>query len=47
VRGDGIADPPPIVEELPDREDSRILGLAAAAGAFLIVSAAQRSPVQA
>jgi len=37
--GGGIADPPQTVGDCPDWEDNRILDLAAAVGAFLIVSA--------
>jgi predicted nucleic acid-binding protein len=37
--GGGIADPPETVGDCPDWEDNRILDLAAAVGAFLIVSA--------
>jgi len=37
--GGGIADPPQAVGDCPDWEDNRILDLAAAVGAFLIVSA--------
>ena len=37
--GGGITDPPQTVGDCPDWEDNRILDLAAAAGAFLIVSA--------
>jgi predicted nucleic acid-binding protein len=36
--GGGIMDPPPTVGDCPDWEDNRILDLAAAVGAFLIVS---------
>ena len=37
--GGGITDPPQTVGDCPDWEDNRILDLAAAVGAFLIVSA--------
>ncbi len=37
--GDGIADPPQTVSDCLDWENNRILDLAAAVGAFLIVSA--------
>jgi hypothetical protein len=37
--GGGITDPPKTVGDCPDWEDNRILDLAAAVGAFLIVSA--------
>jgi hypothetical protein len=37
--GGGVIDPPQIVADCPDWEDNRILDLAAAVGAFLIVSA--------
>jgi predicted nucleic acid-binding protein len=37
--GGGITDPPQVVDDCPDWEDNRILDLAAAVGAFLIVSA--------
>jgi predicted nucleic acid-binding protein len=37
--GGGITGPPQTVSDCPDWEDNRILDLAAAAGAFLIVSA--------
>jgi hypothetical protein len=37
--GGGFADPPQTVGECPDWEDNRILDLAAAVGAFVIVSA--------
>jgi predicted nucleic acid-binding protein len=37
--GGGITDPPKTVGECPDWEDNRILDLASAVGAFLIVSA--------
>ena len=37
--GGGVADPPPTVADCPDWADNRILDLAAAVGAFLIVSA--------
>ncbi len=37
--GGGIAVPPQTVSDCPDWEDNRILDLAAAVGAFLIVSA--------
>ncbi len=37
--GGGITDPPQAVGDCPDWEDNRILDLAAAVGAFLIVSA--------
>ena len=37
--GGGITDPPQAVGDCPDWEDNRILDLAAAFGAFLIVSA--------
>jgi predicted nucleic acid-binding protein len=37
--GGGVTDPPPNVSECPDWEDNRVLDLAAAVGAFLIVSA--------
>jgi predicted nucleic acid-binding protein len=37
--GGGITDPPQTVADCPDWEDNRILDLAAAVGAFLIVSA--------
>jgi predicted nucleic acid-binding protein len=36
--GGGITDPPQTVRDWPDWEDNRILDLAAAAGALLIVS---------
>jgi predicted nucleic acid-binding protein len=37
--GGGITDPAQTVGDCPDWEDNRILDLAAAAGAFLVVSA--------
>jgi predicted nucleic acid-binding protein len=37
--GGGITDPPQTVGDCPDWEDNRVLDLAAAVGAFLIVSA--------
>ena len=37
--GGGITDPPQVVGDCPDWEDNRVLDLAAAVGAFLIVSA--------
>jgi predicted nucleic acid-binding protein len=37
--GGGITDPPQTVGDCPDWEDNRILDLAAAVGAFVIVSA--------
>ena len=37
--GGGITDPPQAVGDCPDWEDNRVLDLAAAVGAFLIVSA--------
>jgi predicted nucleic acid-binding protein len=37
--GGGITDPPQTVGDCPDWEDNRILDLAAAVGAFLIMSA--------
>jgi predicted nucleic acid-binding protein len=37
--GGGIIDPPQVVGDCPDGEDNRILDLALAVGAFLIVSA--------
>ncbi len=37
--GGGITDPPQTVGDCPDWDDNRILDLAAAVGAFLIVSA--------
>jgi len=37
--GGGITDPPQTVGDCSDWEDNRILDLAAAVGAFLIVSA--------
>jgi len=37
--GCGITDPPQTVGDCPDWEDNRILDLAAAVGAFLVVSA--------
>ncbi len=37
--GGGITDPPQAVGDCPDWEDNRILDLAAAVGAFLVVSA--------
>ena len=37
--GGAISDPPPTVGDCPDWEDNRILDLAAAVGAFVIVSA--------
>jgi len=37
--GGGIADPPQVVGDCPDWEDNRVLDLALAIGAFLVVSA--------
>ena len=37
--GGGIIDPPQIVGDCPDWEDDRVLDLASAVGAFIIVSA--------
>lgn len=37
--GGGITDPPQVVDDCPDWEDNQVLDLAAAVGAFLIVSA--------
>jgi predicted nucleic acid-binding protein len=37
--GGGIIDPPRTVGECPDWEDNRVLDLASAMGAFLVVSA--------
>ncbi len=37
--GGGVTDPPQVVGDCPDWEDNRVLDLAAAVGAFLIVSA--------
>jgi len=37
--GAGIADPPQVVGDCPDWEDNRVLDLALAIGAFLVVSA--------
>jgi predicted nucleic acid-binding protein len=37
--GGGITNPPQTVEDCPDCEDNRVLDLASAVGAFLIVSA--------
>jgi predicted nucleic acid-binding protein len=39
VSGGGITDPPQVVGDCPDWEDNRILDLALAIGAFLVVSA--------